>query len=108
MTVSERAQLIKDHFGWNNVELGKEAGVSKQAVGKWISGESAPSYDALIALKKRHNINDAWFLNGEGEMIVSQRDALSPAKQEAFELIEGLTDAQAKLAARLLRQLQSE
>lgn len=70
MSISSRTRKIKDCFGWNNVELGKAAGVTKAAVGRWINEDMPPGRDALIRLRERYSINDDWFLNARGDMLV--------------------------------------
>jgi len=93
MSISKRAKEIQNHFQWNNVELGEAAGVSKAAVGNWINYDMPPGRDALIQLRKRHNINDEWFLSGKGEMFIS---ISSNDIDETIDNLSGLSLAEQK------------
>jgi hypothetical protein len=57
-------------------ELGREAGVTRQAVYGWVNQGKTPAYEALERLKSRHRINDEWVLKGVGPMLLEKRDSL--------------------------------
>ena len=56
MTLGERIKERRTAHGLTQEMLAQEMGVSRQAVAKWESGQSAPSSEKLIALAKLFHI----------------------------------------------------
>ncbi|HCX10008.1 MAG TPA: hypothetical protein DHU81_06585, partial [Hyphomonas sp.] len=57
---AERLEAIKRHFGLSNVELGKVAGVSKQAVNNWFNLNAVPGRDAANKICRKLDISMKW------------------------------------------------
>lgn len=73
-SIADRITQIKTEFDMSNVELGKVAGVSKQAVGRWLNHGAVPASEALINLRERLGVSDVWILEGRGPMKVIPDD----------------------------------
>ena len=59
MTISERIQTLRKARGLSQEELAEQVGVSRQAVGKWETGQSQPDLDKVIALSGYFGVS-AW------------------------------------------------
>lgn len=60
---------IKSTFNINsNAEFARILGISPQNLSNWYK---RGSYDVNLILRKFINVNEAWLLTGEGEMIAS-------------------------------------
>lgn len=70
--IANRMHQLKRELQLDQVGISRLAGVTKQAVGKWFSGDSCPQRDALANLKQRAGINDEWVLNGAGPILLTQ------------------------------------
>lgn len=94
MGVSARLIEIKKHFGWNNVELAKAAGVTKQAVNAWLNRDVTPGYDPVMRLRDKYGINDAWLLHGNGEMLSSR--SMDDELRSVFQALQESDDPEIK------------
>ena len=52
----ERLTKYRKKYGYSQEALAEKLGVSRQAISKWETGESAPDTDNLIALGIKHQI----------------------------------------------------
>lgn len=73
-SISDRISRIQQHFKLNDVQLGKKAGVSKQAVGQWKNRGAKPDKDALINMRLELGVSDIWVLEGKGPMLIEVDD----------------------------------
>ncbi len=64
MNVSDRIQQARRAKGLSQEQLADAAGVSRQAVSKWESEQSAPSVEAVIALSDILDVTTDWLLKG--------------------------------------------
>jgi len=71
--IDQRIAKLKNHFGWNNVQLAEAAGVTKQAVGQWINEQRMPSQEAVANLKQRYKVNDLWILGKSTVMFLDDK-----------------------------------
>jgi transcriptional regulator with XRE-family HTH domain len=100
-TISDRLTTVKEHFGLNNVQLAKHAGVTKQAVGKWINQNVTPDAAAAVMLQQSLGVNELWLILGKGRMLSESRaDGFSA---EMIEVMSQLDDDQ-KSALRAVAQ----
>lgn len=60
MTLREKLIVLRDKAGITQMELAHQLGVSRQAVTRWESGDTAPSMDKLKALAKLYGVSLDW------------------------------------------------
>ena len=65
MTLAEKIQKLRQEAGLSQEQLAEQLEVSRQAVGKWESGQSRPDMDKLIALAGRFGVSTDYLLKGE-------------------------------------------
>ncbi|MBQ9265812.1 MAG: helix-turn-helix domain-containing protein [Bacilli bacterium] len=63
----ERLTKYRKKYGYSQEALADKLGVSRQAISKWETGESAPDTDNLIALAKLYNVKIDDLLNVDPE-----------------------------------------
>ncbi len=63
----ERLTKYRKKYGYSQEALAEKLGVSRQAISKWETGESAPDTDNLIALAKLYNVKIDDLLNVDPE-----------------------------------------
>lgn len=69
MDLSNRIRLARVDKGWNQVDLAKQLGVSRSAVGHWERGAgSTPSPRRLLRLAHLTGVNVQWLATGRGPM----------------------------------------
>lgn len=60
MTLREKLIVLRDKAGITQMALAHQLGVSRQAVTRWESGDTAPSMDKLKALAKLYGVSLDW------------------------------------------------
>ena len=60
MTLREKLIVLRDKAGISQMTLAHQLGVSRQAVTRWESGDTAPSMDKLKALAKLYGVSLDW------------------------------------------------
>jgi transcriptional regulator with XRE-family HTH domain len=74
---------LKDAFGGlNDVRLGAELGVTKQAVSQWRAGKTEPSEAVLLTAQEKTGLSYKWFLTGDRQHL---EEGSGKAKGEAEE-----------------------
>lgn len=86
MTLREKLIVLRDKAGITQMSLAHQLGVSRQAVTRWESGDTAPSMDKLKALAKIYDVSLDWLCSDADEM--EGRDKQPTKKQEATEINE--------------------
>ncbi len=66
-TFKDRMKIVVDLTG-TAVNLAKKTAISPRAVGTYLSGESLPGLDNLVAMAKSVGISVHWLATGEGPM----------------------------------------
>ena len=64
-TLAQRMLSLRRARGLSQEELAEQVGVSRQAVGKWESGQSQPELDKVIALSRLFGVSCDWLLTGQ-------------------------------------------
>ena len=64
MTIADRIQELRKSKGISQEELADNIGVSRQAVSKWESNQSAPDIDKIIALSDFFEVTTDYILKG--------------------------------------------
>lgn len=93
--MGERILRLRRAKGVSQEELAAQVGVSRQAVGKWESGQSSPEPEKLVALSEYFGVSTDHLLKGEADA------APQPAPKAARRANAGLLTA-AATAANLL------
>lgn len=81
MTLREKLIVLRDKAGITQMSLAHQLGVSRQAVTRWESGDTAPSMDKLKALAKIYDVSLDW--------LCSDCDV---ADEKPFEIVEPSED----------------
>ncbi|MBF0605051.1 MAG: helix-turn-helix transcriptional regulator [Nitrospirae bacterium] len=71
-----RMEIIARHVG-NAAILARKSGTSRRAIGMYLSGESSPTMEKLLALAKAADINPGWLASGEGPMRYGETERAS-------------------------------
>lgn len=81
MTLREKLIVLRNKAGITQMSLAHQLGVSRQAVTRWESGDTAPSMDKLKALAKIYDVSLDW--------LCSDCDV---ADEKPFEIVEPSED----------------
>ncbi len=68
--MNERLKLIRDVFGLSQNELGLKLGVTNSSISKLEKGSSNFTEQMIKTICREFNINEEWFRDGIGEMLV--------------------------------------
>jgi transcriptional regulator with XRE-family HTH domain len=64
MNMADRIQYLRKNKGMSQEELADRVGVSRQAVSKWESEQSAPDLDRIIAMSELFGVTCDYILKG--------------------------------------------
>lgn len=64
MNIADRIQNLRKAKGISQEELADKAGVSRQAVSKWESGQSVPDLDKVISMSEYFDVTTDYILRG--------------------------------------------
>ena len=64
MDIADRIQALRKMKGLSQEELAEKTGVSRQAVSKWESGQSAPDLDKIIIMSEYFGVTTDYILKG--------------------------------------------
>jgi SOS-response transcriptional repressor LexA len=71
MGIADRIKEARRRLGLSQEEFGRRAGLGgKSAVSQWERGETEPSGDSLLELRRALNLNDEWVREGKGPMFL--------------------------------------
>lgn len=99
-------QLRVEHK-MTQAELAQRIGVSRSSVGMYESGEREPDFETLEAIADIFNV-DMNRLHGKEKPAINEDDRLSEDKKLIIQIVENLTDRQAKLARNYMELLIDE
>jgi transcriptional regulator with XRE-family HTH domain len=72
-TLNQRLKIFAMHENLSQIEVAEILGVSRGAVSVMFNGHSQPRNSTLSPLFKKYpDLNRAWLMTGEGEMLHSQ------------------------------------
>ena len=77
MTLREKLIVLRDKAGITQMALAHQLGVSRQAVTRWESGDTAPSMDKLKALAKIYDVSLDWLCSDADESYENKEKAES-------------------------------
>lgn len=104
MEEKNRWKLLLEELGMSQVRFAEKIGVGKSHISKLVSGHANASELMLFAVEQKFGVNQKWLENGEEPMF---SDA-SAERRRVLELVEGLTDDQAKAVSAFIRCLREE
>jgi phage repressor protein C with HTH and peptisase S24 domain len=85
LTISERFLAIREHFKLSRGALGVLAGISGTSVTNIESGATKyPGAEVLETLSSKLDINPAWLLTGQGEMLKSAESDAQAQKSPPY------------------------
>ena len=64
MNIADRIQDLRKQKGYSQEQLAEKVGVSRQAVSKWESGQSAPDLEKIIAMSDLFEVTTDYLLKG--------------------------------------------
>ena len=64
MDIADRIQSLRKTKGISQEELADKVGVSRQAVSKWESGQSAPDLEKIIIMSECFGVTTDYILKG--------------------------------------------
>ena len=99
MTLREKLIVLRDKAGITQMALAHQLGVSRQAVTRWESGDTAPSMDKLKALAKIYDVSLDWLCSDADELEGQDKQ---PAKKQ--EVTERNEDKQQRAVTNKSRQ----
>ena len=79
MNFAERIQKLRKARGISQEELAEQLGVSRQAVGKYESGQSTPDIEKIILLSEFFGVTTDYLLKGiepesvQGDQVPNRR-----------------------------------
>ena len=68
--LSDRILELRRQRGWSQEELAERMEVSRQAVPKWESGQTAPELDKILELSRIFEVTTDYLLKEDGEAPV--------------------------------------
>lgn len=68
MHLGDRLKLAMDYLDVTAYKIGKDTPVSRELIGKYLTGNTDPSSTNLAIITDYLNLNTDWLLKGEGEM----------------------------------------
>lgn len=100
MTTSERIKQARINKGLTQEELGKLIGVQRAAINKYESGLVVNlKRTTIAALAKALDVKPSWLLCVDDDPA----PAISPVKQELLDLVDDLSDEQAKKVMEIIQ-----
>lgn len=82
MTLREKLIVLRDKAGITQMALAHQLGVSRQAVTRWESGDTAPSMEKLKALAKIYDVSLDWLCNDTTYGVEQQKPASAVSADE--------------------------
>ncbi len=70
MNIAQKLQVLRKNKGISQESLAEKLAVSRQAIGKWESGQSYPDIDKLIQLSEFYKISLDRLLKDEGDCTI--------------------------------------
>lgn len=104
MEEKNRWKLLLEELGMSQVRFAEKVGVGKSHVSKLVSGHANASELLLFAVEQKFGVNPEWLEGGEGPMFSD----VSAERRRVLELVEGLSDDQAKAVSAFIRLMREE
>lgn len=104
MEETNRWKQLLEELGMSQVRFAEGLGVGKSHISKLVSGTANASELLLFAVEQKFGVNPEWLESGEGPMFSD----VSAERRRVLELVEGLTDDQAKAVSAFIRLMREE
>ena len=82
--IGKRLRLIRERMGITQAELGNKLGIQSQHVSKYERGKTVPTWENLIKLNERYDVNINWLLTGKGSMFLSPVNYSIPGEKNIY------------------------
>lgn len=69
MKLAEKVQELRKKKGLSQEQLAEKLGISRQAISKWESGQSAPDIDKVVLISEFFNVSTDYLLKQEKEVL---------------------------------------
>ena len=76
MNMAERIQYLRKAKGFSQEELADKAGVSRQAVSKWETGQSTPDIEKIIIMSELFEVTTDYILKGIEPVNMTNRKTI--------------------------------
>ncbi len=76
MNMAERIQYLRKSKGFSQEELADKAGVSRQAVSKWETGQSTPDIEKIIIMSELFEVTTDYILKGIEPVNMTNRKTI--------------------------------
>lgn len=78
MSFGKRLQTLRKKKGLSQEELAAQLNISRQAISKWETDESAPDIDKIVLLSRIFEVSTDSLLCDTGESTTTEKDAFDP------------------------------
>ena len=99
MTLAEKIAELRKEKGWSQEELAEKVGVTRQAVSKWESAQSAPDLEKLVQLSGLLGVSTDYLLKDERRAALPEQSAPPQAKGRKVTLSAAQRFLEAQTAA---------
>lgn len=96
--MNNRLKEIRKHHNFTQAEMGKEIGVSRDAIATYESGRVVPDKSIRLLICQKFNVNEAWLETGEG---APYKEGLIPALAQALQAMPDVAAALERLLPHL-------
>lgn len=101
MDLGDRIQMLRKQQGLSQEDLAARLGLSRQAIGKWESGNATPSIDNLLELASIFHTTADYLLTGQEPAAPASDCSEQPSDQaSASETLEFMEKAQRSVVSR--------
>ncbi len=76
MNMADRIQYLRKAKGFSQEELADKAGVSRQAVSKWETGQSTPDIEKIIIMSELFEVTTDYILKGIEPVNMTNRKTI--------------------------------
>ena len=76
-TISERLTKLLEYKGITAYLLSKNTGVAQSSISRILKNNSKPNRNTITLICKYFNINEVWFLTGNGDQWI-EKESLTP------------------------------
>lgn len=92
--IGKRLRAIRERLGITQAEVGEKLGIQSQHVSKYERGETVPTWENLIKLVERYDVNINWLLTGKGSMFLSPFNYSTTGEKQGLSIKDLELDSQ--------------
>lgn len=91
-TLAERIYEIRSLQNLNQTEFANIIGITQTSLSQLEASKNNPSFEVLVSISQKFNINYAWLIEGIGKMQKTEISAIEKLNQEIAILKKELAD----------------